>query len=155
MDPLSKTRAGIVLAIVLACAGCRQVENPGKVWPASPTVEDTRSHEISRNPPEDIPVPRDMLYVTRANQSFSYLQGGVRVGRFHYWGNVPTEEVVVFYRDRMPQRPFGWTLVGEQSQGATTKLSFRKDADRLEVSVGPEDAATVAVISLNIENTNQ
>jgi hypothetical protein len=150
MRRLSTPTAGITL-FLLACAGCRQLENPGKVWPASPSVDATRSAEISRNTPTDIPVPRDMLYVTRANQSFSYLQGGVRVGRFHYWGNVPADEVVVFYRERMAQRPYGWTLVSESSQGPATKMSFQKDADRVDVSVSPEDGATVAVISLNTE----
>lgn len=151
-----KIPAGSLFVTLLATAamlcGCRQVENPGKVFPNSPSVEDTRSREVTRNPPPDLPVPRDMLYVTRANQSFSYLQGGVRVGRFHYWGNVGLDEVVAFYRERMPQRPYGWTLVNEQSNGTSTRLSFRKDADRLDVSVSPEDSATLAVLALNIES---
>jgi hypothetical protein len=154
MESTRKSGAAIALLVLIACASCRQVENPGKVWPASPTVEDTRSHEISRNPPPDLPVPRDMLYQTRENKSFSYLQGGVRVGRFHYWGNVPTDEVVGFYRERMPQRPYGWTFVNEQSQGPVTKLSFRKDSEHCAVSIGPENNGTVAVITLNTESTN-
>jgi hypothetical protein len=150
------TKAGGALALVLLAtgAGCRQIENPGKVYPQSPTVEDTRSKAITRNLPEDIPVPRDMTYITRANQSFSYLEGGVRVGRFHLWGNVARDDVTTFYRDRMPQRPYGWTLVNEQSQGATSVMHFRKDSDLLDISVGPEDSATIAVISLNTTSKN-
>jgi hypothetical protein len=151
MENTWKTSARLALLFLIPCAACRQVENPGKVFPESPSVEDTRSREITRNPPEDIPVPRDMLYETRLNKSFSYLQGGVRVGRFHYWGSVPAEEVLVFYRERMPQRPYGWTFVSEQSKGPTTNLYFRKDSDRIEVSIGPENAGTVAIISLNTE----
>lgn len=138
--------------LVLAASGCRQVENPGKVFPQSPSVEDTRSKEISRNPPEDIPVPRDMQYITRANQSFSYLQGGVRVGRFHFWGNVTTEDVAIFYRERMPQRPYGWTLVNEKSQGAVTTMQFQKTSDHLELRIEPEGGSTVAVVSLNTQS---
>jgi hypothetical protein len=154
MEKARKSRGLVALLFLLALSSCRQVENPGKVFPQSPTVDETRSDEISRNPPPDLPVPRDMLYETRLNQSFSYLQGGVRVGRFRYWGNVPHEEVVGFYRERMPQRPYGWTLVNEESRGSATRLFFRKDDDRVEVSVSPENSATVAILYLNTQSSS-
>jgi hypothetical protein len=154
MENIRKSSGCLALSFLLLCGACRQVENPGKVFPESPTVEDTRSHEVSRNPPEDIPVPRDMLYETANNVSFSYLQGGVRVGRFSYWGNLSTEDVVAFYRERMPQRPFGWTLVNEGVQNSRTRLSYRKEADRLDLDISPGRGGTVAVIYLNTQNNN-
>lgn len=150
MEMLRKSRGVIALMLFVAAGGCRQVENPGKVFPQSPTVEETRSKEIGRNQPEDIPVPRDMEYVTRENKSF--YSATARVGRFHYWGNVPADEVAVFFRERMPQRPYGWTLVNEQAHGPTTTMHFQKGSERCEVSIGPQDAATVAVINLNAQS---
>jgi hypothetical protein len=146
-------KAGWASAILLlALAGCRQIENPGKIYPESPTVEDTRSKTITHHLPDDIPVPRDMTYVTRSNRSFSYYEGGVRVGRFHLWGTVDGAEVAAFYRERMPQRPYGWTLVNEQTQGATNVMHFRKDSELCDVSIGPEDSAIIAIISLNAQS---
>jgi hypothetical protein len=151
---LKSASAAALLLALLVPAACRQIENPGKIYPQSPTVEDTRSKTISRNLPEDIPVPRDMTYVTRLNQSFGYSEGGVRLGRYHLWGNVPGDEVAAFYRETMPQRPYGWTLVNEQSHGATNVLHFRKDSDRVDISIGPEQSSTIAEISLNAEARN-
>lgn len=145
--------ASLLLLVALG-AGCRQIENPGKIYPNSPSVEDTRSKTITHHLPEDIPVPRDMTYVTRSNRSFSYYEGGVRVGRFHLWGNVQGDEVAAFYRERMPQRPYGWTLVNEQANGASSVMHFRKDSDLVDITIGPEDSATVAVISLNAQSKN-
>jgi hypothetical protein len=152
METLRKSRGLVALVLLVAASGCRQVENPGKVFPQSPTVEDTRSKEIQIDQLPDIPVPRDMTYITRGNQSFSYAQGGVRVGRFHYWGNVPIDEVVAFYRERMPQKPYGWTLVNEQSQGGMTTMQFQKTSDHLEVRIGPEGSSTISVVSLNTQS---
>jgi hypothetical protein len=152
MKKLMKAGGTSVLLLLALGAGCRHLENPGKVYPQSPTVEDTRSKTITHHLPDDVPVPRDMTYVTRSNRSFSYYEGGVRVGRFHLWGNVSRDEVVAFYRDRMPQRPYGWTLVNEQSEGAMNVMHYRKDSDLCDISIGPEDGATVAVISLNAQS---
>ena len=155
MEKLLKSGcAAALLLFAVASSGCRQLENPGKVYPQSPTVEDTRSNTITRHLPEDIPVPRDMTYITRLNQSFGYFEGGVRVGRFHLWGYVPGDEVATFYREQMPMRPYGWTFVNEQSHGATNVMHFRKDSDRCDISIGPEDSATIAEISLNTEARN-
>lgn len=154
MHGLRKSSGATALLLLLALTSCRQLENPGKTFPNSPGVDATRSHEVTRHPPQDIPVPRDMIYETRLNQSFSYFQGGVRVGRFRYWGNVPQQEVVVFYRERMADHPYGWTLVNERTSGNATTLSFRKDSDNCDVRIEPDASqATVATLYLNTQST--
>ena len=54
----------------------------------------------------------------------------------------------------MPQRPYGWTLVNEQANGGSSVMHFRKDSELVDITIGPEDSATVAVISLNAQSKN-
>jgi hypothetical protein len=144
------------LLALLASAGCRQVEhtveNPGKVYPQSPSVEDTRSKEIERDQPPDIPVPRDMMLDVTGNQSF--YQDKARVGRGRYKSSsVSVEDAATFYRERMPQRPYGWTLVNEQTRGGMTTMHFQKASEKVDITISPEGSETVAVVILNNQAT--
>lgn len=151
MEMSRKTGPRLALVLLLATASCRQVnrqlENPGKVYPQSPTVDETRSKEIERDLPKDIPVPRDMLLDTAGNVSF--YQEKARVGRWRFKGYVSTEDVAVFYRERMPERAYGWTLVNEQARGSATSMHFQKGSERVDVTIQPEASMAVAVIVLN------
>jgi hypothetical protein len=147
MEIARKTCSVFAIAVLLAAASCQHLENPGKVYPQSPKVHETRSIEIERDMARDIPVPRDMILETAGN--VSYYQEKARVGRWRLKGYVSMEDVAVFYRERMPERPYGWTLVNEQARGSATTMSFQKGSERAEVTIQPEDSATVAVIILN------
>ena len=90
---------------ILACcafAACTQIENPGRVVPGSPSVEDTQSRCLQRVQFDDVPIPRGFEYVTRGNRSFSYEGGGVRVGRFEYWGRTALQETAAFFKETGP-----------------------------------------------------
>ena len=79
--------------LALLVVSCDSIENPRTLAPGEPSVAETRSLELQRSQFEDIPVPQGFEFVTRGNRSFSFARGGVRVGRFVYWGKKSVEEV--------------------------------------------------------------
>jgi hypothetical protein len=149
--PTACATAFSLLFFLAAGAACEQLDNPGKVVPGSPTVQETRSSELQRSQLDDVPVPRDLTLVTRANQSFSYVGSGVRVGRFLYRGPVPVDQVVSFLRENMPLSAYGWTPTSESVDGPVARLSFQKGPDRCELDVSREDGATSLLIMVNYE----
>lgn len=147
---LPAARCAGLLVCVLAL-GCEQIENPGKLTPGSPGVAGTRSVELQRSQLDDVPVPRDMELVTRANQSFSYTSAGVRVGRFRFRGNVAVDEAIDFYRKNMPLSAYGWTPTNESVDREVAVLTYSKNADRCDVRVTREDGATTILVMVNSE----
>jgi hypothetical protein len=139
------------LALGTLALGCEQLDNPGKLTPGSPGVAGTRSAELQRSQLDDVPVPRDMALITRANQSFSYSSGSVRVGRFKYYGSVSVEECVDFYRNTMPLSAYGWTPSNERVERETASLSFVKNADRCDIEIKREGGATTLLVLVNCE----
>jgi len=136
-------------AIVLGAVACTQVENPRTLDPSQPGVDATQSRELNRVQFPDIPVPQDFSYVTRGNRSFSYEQGGVRVGRFFYWGKTDVDDVVAFYRSTMPLRAFDWQFVNEGAgQEGGTALDFRKGRQSCRITVSREKDATLVDIQV-------
>jgi hypothetical protein len=143
--------SGALLMLGTLTLGCEQLENPGKLTPGSPGVTGTRSVELQRSQLDDIPVPRDMTLVTRANQSFSYSSANVRVGRFKFYGPVSVEESVDFYRNNMPLSAYGWTPSNERVERDTATLSFVKNADRCDIELKREGGATTLHVLVNCE----
>ena len=138
-----------VAAVAVSVVACQQVENPRTLDPSQPGVGATQSREINRVQFSDIPVPQDFSYVTRGNRSFSYEQGGVRVGRFFYWGKSEVEDVVAFYRATMPLRAFDWQFVNEGSgQDGGTTLDFRKGRQSCRITVSREKDATLVDVQV-------
>lgn len=134
-----------LVAVALLATGCTQIENPGKVAPGSPTVRDTRSTQLQRTQFEDVPVPMGFEFVTRGNRSFSFDRGGVRVGRFSYWGRAPREEVVAFFRETLPLRAYRWEFLGEDRNADGTTLRFRKERQDCQIDIS-EDAASTRIL---------
>lgn len=132
-------------------AGCEQIDNPGKLTPGSPGVDGTRSVELQRSQLDDVPVPRDMALITRANRSFSYTSAGVRVGRFRFRGDVPVDEILSFYRSNMPVSAYGWTPNSENAEGGVTTLSYTKGSDRCDIQAKREEGATTLLVMVNCE----
>jgi hypothetical protein len=145
--PLVRKRT-VALAVLALLVGCSQVDNPGKTThPGSPTVRDTRSEVLSRGQFPDIPVPEGFSLVSRGNRSFSYVGGGVRVGRFHYWGRGAMPDVVAFYRSTMGLRAYAWSLSASSSGDGQDSLTFTKQGDTCEITIqdDAEGATTVLV----------
>jgi hypothetical protein len=152
--PCHRTACATALCLLVfgaVGAACEQIENPGKIVPGSPNVQETRSVELQRNQLDDLPVPRDLTLVTRANQSFSYVASGVRVGRFLYRGPTPVDQVVGFLRENLPLSAYGWTPTAELIEGGTARLTYQKGPDRLVASVSREEGATTLLVQVNYE----
>jgi hypothetical protein len=89
---------------------------------------------------------------TAAN--FSFYDDKARVGKWRFLGqSTTTEDVAAFYRERMPQRAYGWTLINEQNRASTTTMHFQKASERLDLTIEPEGSATAAVLILNSQTT--
>lgn len=140
----------VVLAILgLSLLGCEALDDPSKLPPGSPDVEDTRSTALRRIQFEDLPVPAQMSLVTSGNRSFSYAGGGVRVGRFHYVGSLDPDLVTSFYQDNMVLRAFGWKLVSSDKRSNENVLKFAKSEQECTIRVGRENGYTFAHVDVN------
>ncbi len=147
------TTIAVLAVLTGALAGCaEQIENPGKIMPGSPAVSDTQSQHLQRVQFSDIPVPSGFELVTRGNRSFSFQGGGVRVGRYLYWGKQTQEEVAAFYRRTMPLATYGWSRKTETHENDINTLVFAKNEASCVVSIQKEDDATV--IHLKVSGTN-
>jgi hypothetical protein len=141
-------RTGIAALALLAGAACSQIENPRTMLPTEPGVDATRSKELHRAQYEDLPVPPGFEYVTRGNRSFSYLDGGVKVGRFLYWGRTSVEETAAFYRRTLPLRAYGWDFLSEESLPKRHELRFRKADQECTVTLTRDVDATYAGVTI-------
>ena len=119
----------------LLAVGCDSIENPRTFAPGEPDVAATRSVELHRSQFEDVPVPRGFEVVTRGNRSFSFARGGVRVGRFVYWGQQGVEEVAAFFRRTMGLRAYGWLFRSQDVGQDNTTIGFRKDHVECTVTI--------------------
>ena len=127
---------------------CTQIENPRTLVPTEPGVEATQSRALQRAQFEDIPVPPGFEYVTRGNRSYSYSQGGVRVGEFVYWGRSSVEDAAAFYRRTMGRRAYEWELVSEGPIEEGAKLDFRKGRQSCEVTITQGDGGTYVKVAV-------
>lgn len=142
MLPFRWTLSAIVVAACLA-QGCESLDDPTKIPPGTPSASDTRSRMLRRLQFEDLPVPAAMQLVTRDNRTFSFVGGGVRVGRFRYAGSVPSTTVSRFYSENMVLRAFGWTAVGSADEES---LHFEKPDQKCSVRVFEEHGHTIAEV---------
>ncbi len=141
----------ISMLLGLACTtlgGCTQIENPRVMVPTEPGVNATKSMELHRAQFEDIPVPPGFEYVTRGNRSFSYADGGVRVGRFLYWGRASIDEVSEFYRRTLPLRAYGWELLDETPTSGGNELNWKKGSQNCNVALTRESNATYIGVTI-------
>ncbi|MAG57894.1 MAG: hypothetical protein CMJ83_16540 [Planctomycetes bacterium] len=141
---------GLAAALIAAAfCGCTEIDNPRTLAPGEPDVADTRSRELQRSQFDDIPTPPGFQYVTRGNRSFSFSRGGVRVGRFIYWGRMDVAEAAAFYRRNMGIRAYDWNLVSEDASVAQATFRYRKGQQDCTVTITRETEATYVRIDVN------
>ena len=142
MDSRTGARWGLLVLAITLLGGCTQIENPRVMVPGEPGVTEVQSRELQRLQFVDLPIPRGFLYVSRGNRSFSYQAGGVRVGRFRYWGKAPISEVAEFYRETMPLSTYGWKETDFQSEEDASVIQFDKQKQSCEVTITKEPQGT-------------
>ena len=117
-----------LLPILLAAAACSSTEEEA---PAS-----RAGMYLHTDIFEDVPAPKNAIYVGQDGHSFSYRTKTFRTGKFVYnWAGAQME-AVGFYRETMTTPPYSWTLTGEKAlpQGST-ELVFLKGEDRCTVGI--------------------
>ncbi len=142
----------LFLGLILAggsLAGCDSIENPRVMVPGEPAVAETRSVELQRSQFDDVPVPDGFEFVTRGNRSFSYDRGGVRVGRFVYWGKTEAAEVAAFFRRTMGLEAYGWSLRAEKTHDGGTEFDFHKHQTGCRVKIFRQGGGTYVHIDLS------
>ena len=139
-------------ALALLLTACDSIENPRTLAPGEPAIAETRSLELQRSQFEDIPVPQGFEFVTRGNRSFSYSRGGVRVGRFVYWGRKGgpdgVEEAAAFFRRTMKLRAYGWQLRSQDIGEDSTTFAFSKNHTDCTVTITHEKVGTYVRIDM-------
>lgn len=156
-------RVLLLLAVMMAAVGCRQVEeteNPissGLSEMGATTAPDRRSTsvELSRMQFDDVPVLDGFFLRNHRNETFSYSYGSRRVGRFVYWGREGREEEVIQrYLELMPKDPYNWSLSSPR-QGAEWRLEFTKPGSRCEISLSRERLAAKEglLVTIWVEST--
>jgi hypothetical protein len=115
--PIQRSLA--VLLLSLGALGCAGVDRDGTTEAASGQTPVQFS---------DIPVPDGMRLQQDLNQSHSYEVGGFRVADFHYFGNLPVDEIAAYMEARMPQH--SWTL-REQRAGEERELVFVRGREQV------------------------
>ena len=136
------SRASCAVALLTLLCGCESIENPRTLAPGQPDVAETRSRELDRSQFDDIPIPPGFEFVTRGNRSFSFTRGGVRVGRFVYWGRLEVEEVTAFFRRNMELRAYGWSLRNQDVSDQAATLDYIKKKVDCRVTVTRENGGT-------------
>lgn len=129
--------------------GCSQMDHPAYMAPGAPNVGETQSAELQRVQFRDVPVPHGFQLVTRGNRTFSFQGGGIRIGRFHYWGQQPLEEVVSFYQETMPLPAYRWEAAVLRSEDGAAHMTFTRNNQTCEVAVTPDGEATRVLVSVS------
>ena len=146
---IARTGAQTIFLAALLTGCSHQVENPGKLLPGSPSVEQTRSSELRRAQFADIPVPNGFELVTRGNRSYTYQGGGVRLAALRYWGKQSPAAVAAFYRRTMPLQAYGWAASGERLESGVSVLGFNKELQTCEVTIEKKGRATVILMRIS------
>lgn len=145
--------AAIFALVVGSLVSCATDGTARPSDPTRPTEDAARSMELTRSQFDDIPVPRDFTYVNKGNQSFSYSQGGVRVGKFRYWGQDPVDDVVSFYKRTMSLMAYDWQFVSEsEEQLGLPILQFAKGRQSCTIRVAKIVGSTQ--VDIDVAGTN-
>ena len=133
----------LVLACLLgSCRSVEETENPVSrsltdMGATSDPANRNTSTELSRVQFDDIPVPRGFFFRNQRNESFSYTDGEVRVGRFVYWGVAREDEVIAHYLENMAKDPYNWSLK-DRPGSADEPLIFEKPGQKCEIHLRRE-----------------
>ncbi len=144
----SRSLALLLAALVLSAAGaCRNVEeshNPvsdglSDIGMTVPADRNDTSGELSRVQFDDIPCPPGFSFRNHRNESFSFADGGVRLGRFVYWSKMSAQDARSRYLEFMAKDPYNWALVSSPDGDRNGPWVFEKNGERCEVTTGRLD----------------
>ena len=128
--------------ITLLVSGCRHVEETRN--PVSTTLADmgatapvevrNTSEELSRIQFDDIPVPPGFHFRNHRNESFSFVDGDMRLGRFVYWGREFTPPARQHFLELMTRDPYNWTPRSSSGDDQGGPWILEKNGERCVIS---------------------
>ena len=155
--------AGFIVTSTAFLSGCRQVEETENPFSdtmtalgASSANRSSRSGELSRIQFDDIPVPQGFFLRNHRNESYSFKDDAIRIGRFVYWGRAEVNDVREYYVEEMPKKAYGWRLVEDPGgSDRLTTMTFTKPGHRCEITMEPEHQRPGAglLVKVWVENT--
>ena len=146
----------VFMAAMTLLGACRQVEENRnllsdslvEIGATAPVTQRNTSVELSRIQFDDIPVPPGFFFRNHRNESYSFVNGPWRCGRFVYWCKRSEEEVGAQYLELMPKDPYNWSLISAPEQPTSGPWIFEKNGERCVIETQRErrtPAGSVAV----------
>ncbi len=136
-------QCGIMLAAMfLIFVGCRHVEetrNPVSntlvsMGATAPVETRNTSQELSRVQFDDIPVPPGFFFRNHRNESYSFVDGDLRLGRFVYWGSKFDAPSRREYLELLAKDPYNWSPLSSSTESENGPWIFEKNGERCVVS---------------------
>ena len=91
----------------------------------------------------DVPVPNGFKLVQ--DESFSFENGGVRVGVLKYRGKANQEQLINFYKEQMAM--YNWNMLNIIEYGQSV-LNFERDSETCIVTLSSKGSADTITISM-------
>ena len=153
--------AMFALGLIAGCRHVEETENPisqslTEIGATVPPENRSSSDELSRVQFDDIPVPPGFFFRNHRNESYSYVVGEARVGRFVYWGKSSEREVLAHYLEKMAKDPYNWSLETGNLEANRGPLMFEKPGQRCEIHLRrpPQHASGGGLlITISVEST--
>ncbi|MFT7616394.1 MAG: hypothetical protein ACI97A_000015 [Planctomycetota bacterium] len=131
---------GLAAALLCVCS-CRSVEethNPVshvlvKIGATAPAEVENTSQELSRIQFDDIPVPPGFFFRNHRNESYSFVDGDLRQGRFVYWGRSFASDTRREYLELLAKDPYNWSPVSVFENDEAGPWIFEKNGERCVV----------------------
>ena len=132
----------VLVMLLVATSACRHVEetrNPvsntlvGMGATAPVEVENT-SEELSRVQFDDIPVPPGFHFRNHRNESYSFVDGDLRLGRFVYWGQTFDAPKRRQFLELMAKDPYNWNPSSTSLGSEDGPWIFEKNGERCVIN---------------------
>ena len=108
----------------------------------------TRSRELQYLQFDDVPVPKGFVLMDMGDESFSYVDEGLRVGHLRYEGQKTAETVQRFYRDTMNLHGWQASTAAVPLAGNGSLLQYEKAEQRCSVQIREDTGRTHLTIKV-------
>ena len=126
------------LLLIIFLGGCAGIQRKA-LPPEQPFLETAKFLQFS-----DIPVPVGLKFLPK--DSYLFESGSLRVGLLRYRGRIKEDEIVSFYKAKMPV--YGWSLLNVIEHGDII-LNFEKEGESCIITIRPKSLRSDVAISVS------